>query len=61
MDTLLDLLDDAVARFGDRPALSMRRDDGTLLSWTYRELDRRTRIAAWRLRTSAPTPATGSH
>jgi long-chain acyl-CoA synthetase len=49
-DTLLDLLDDAVARFGDRPALSMRRDDGTLRSWTYRELDGRSRIAAWRLR-----------
>ena len=50
MDTLLELLDDAVARFGDRPALSMRRDDGTLQSWTYRELERRSLIAAWRLR-----------
>ncbi len=49
MPTLLDLLDDAVGRFADRPALSMRRDDGSLLAWTYRELDRRSRIAAWRL------------
>ncbi len=48
--TLLDLLDGAVARFAGRPALSIRRDDGSLLSWTYRELDRRTKIAAWRLR-----------
>ena len=43
-------LDSAVARFGDRPALSMRRDDGSLEAWTYREFERRARIAAWRLR-----------
>jgi len=49
METLLDLLDEAVARFGDRPALRVRRDDGATLAWTYRELDRRSRIAAWRL------------
>ncbi len=48
--TLLDLLDGAVERFADRPALSIRREDGSLLSWTYRELDRRTKLAAWRLR-----------
>ncbi len=50
MNTLLDLLDDAVARFGDRPALGIRRDDGTLQRWTYLELERRSRIAAWRFR-----------
>jgi long-chain acyl-CoA synthetase len=49
METLIDLLDDAVARFGDRPALGVRRDDGSTETWTYRELDRRSRIAAWRL------------
>jgi long-chain acyl-CoA synthetase len=48
--TLLDLLGDAVARFGERTALSLRRDDGSTTTWTYRELDRRSRIAAWRLR-----------
>ncbi len=48
--TLLDLLEDAAARFADRPALGLRRDDGTSFSWSYRELDRRSRIAAWRLR-----------
>jgi long-chain acyl-CoA synthetase len=48
--TLLDLLDGAVVRYGDRPALSVRHDDGTTTAWTYRELDRRARIAAWRLR-----------
>ncbi len=50
MDTLLDLLDEAVARFGDRPALGIWRDDGSRQSWTYRELERRSLFAAWRLR-----------
>jgi long-chain acyl-CoA synthetase len=50
MTTLLTLLDDAVARYGGRPALGLRRDDGSTVRWTYRELDRRSRIAAWRLR-----------
>ncbi len=50
MATLIDLLDRAVSRYGERPALRLRRDDGTTTSWTYRELDRRARIAAWRLR-----------
>jgi long-chain acyl-CoA synthetase len=48
--TLIDLLDRAVTRFGERPCLSLRRDDGTSAHWTYRDLDRRARIAAWRLR-----------
>ena len=50
METLLDLLDDAVARFGDRPAFGIRHEDGTTQTWTYRELDRRSRAAAFRLR-----------
>jgi long-chain acyl-CoA synthetase len=48
--TLIDLLERAVTRFGDRPALGLRRDDGSTTQWTYRDLDRRARIAAWRLR-----------
>jgi len=48
--TLLELLGESIARFGDRTALSLRRDDGSVTRWTYRELDRRSRIAAWRLR-----------
>jgi long-chain acyl-CoA synthetase len=50
MPTLLDLLADSVARYRDRPALSLRHDDGSTAVWTYGELDRRSRIAAWRLR-----------
>jgi long-chain acyl-CoA synthetase len=48
--TLLDLLDGAIARFAERPAVGLWHDDGTKTTWTYRELDRRSRIAAWRLR-----------
>ena len=50
METLLDLVDDAVARFGDRPCVAMRLEDGASAGWTYRELDRRSRAAALRLR-----------
>ena len=51
MNTLLDLLDDAFDRFADRPALALWHDDGSRTTWTYLELDRRSRLAAWRLRT----------
>ena len=50
MTTLIDLLESAVTRYGERPALGLRQDDGSTTQWTYRELDRRARIAAWRLR-----------
>ena len=55
MDSLLDILDEAVAAHGDRPALSLRRDDGASESWTFRDLDRRSRAVAWRLRQSGLT------
>jgi long-chain acyl-CoA synthetase len=50
MTTLLDLLDAGVTRYGDHGALALRLDDGSTTGWTYRELARRSRIAAWRLR-----------
>src|SRR5215211_1211104 len=50
METLLELLDDAVARFGDRPAFGIRREDGTIDRWTYRMFERRSKLAAFRLR-----------
>src|SRR6478735_8106017 len=50
LETLLDLLDEAVAANGDKNALSLRLDDGSTTSWTYRDLYRRSRLAAWRLR-----------
>ncbi len=48
--TLLDLLTEAVTRYGEKPALSLRADDGSTSVWSFRELARRSRIAAWRLR-----------
>ncbi|HEY7524947.1 MAG TPA: AMP-binding protein [Candidatus Limnocylindrales bacterium] len=56
MDTLLDLFDDAVARYGDRPAVAVRDEHGTRDRWRYRELDRRSRLAAWRLRALGLAP-----
>jgi long-chain acyl-CoA synthetase len=54
--TLVDLLDGAAARYGDRSALAIRRDDGTTQAWSYRELERRSRLAAWRLRSRGLRP-----
>ena len=48
--TLVDLLDNPVARFGDQPAFAIRHEDGTTEGWTYREFQRRTKLAAFRLR-----------
>jgi len=39
-----------VAANADKTALSLRLDDGTTTTWSYRDLDRRARLAAWRLR-----------
>jgi long-chain acyl-CoA synthetase len=50
MVTLLDLLEGATLRYGSRNALGLRRDDGTTYHWSYDELLRRSRLAAWRLR-----------
>ena len=56
MDTVLDLFEAAVARFADRNALGLRTDDGSVWHWSYRELDRRSRLAAWRLRARGLEP-----
>jgi long-chain acyl-CoA synthetase len=50
METLLDMFDEAVRTFGERNALGIRNDDGSVEHWTYTELRRRSRLAAWRLR-----------
>ncbi len=54
--TLVDVLESAAARFGDRPAVSMQADDGTMTRWSYRELERRSRLAAWRIRAMGLAP-----
>jgi len=56
VDTLLDLLDDAVARFGDQPAFAIRQEDGTTRGSTYRQFEQQTRAAAFRLRSLGLEP-----
>src|SRR6266540_4357641 len=56
MDTLVEILSGAADRFGDRTALGIHQDDGTELRWSFRELDRRSRHAAWRLRALSLQP-----
>ena len=50
LGSLLDIIDQGEARYAERCAFGMRSDDGTTENWTYRELNRRSRIVAWRLR-----------
>jgi long-chain acyl-CoA synthetase len=56
MSTLLDLLETSAARYRDKPALGLRRDDGSTFHWSYAEVLRRSRIAAWRLRAMGLKP-----
>jgi long-chain acyl-CoA synthetase len=56
METLIDLLESSAQRYGGKPALGLRRDDGTTYHWSYTELQRRARLAAWRLRTAGLRP-----
>jgi long-chain acyl-CoA synthetase len=56
METLTELLESCAQRYAERPALGLRRDDGTTWHWTYRELLHRSRIAAWRLRALGLNP-----
>lgn len=50
MESLLEIIEQGAALRRDRPALGVRRDDGSTIHWTFGELDRRSRLAAWRLR-----------
>jgi long-chain acyl-CoA synthetase len=56
METLIDLLEGSAERFSDRNALGLRRDDGTRFHWSYPEVLRRARLAAWRLRSLGLNP-----
>jgi long-chain acyl-CoA synthetase len=50
LDSLLDIIDQGEDRYADCLAFGMRSDDGSTEQWTYRELNRRSRAVAWRLR-----------
>jgi long-chain acyl-CoA synthetase len=47
--SVVDILDEAAERYGDAEALALVGDAGTT-SWSFRELRRRSELAAWRLR-----------
>jgi long-chain acyl-CoA synthetase len=49
--SLVELLDDAVTRWpSDRHMWALRTDEGIALAWTAAEMQRRSMLAAWRLR-----------
>lgn len=50
LGSLVELLDAAAETYADRPILAVRTDQGIELSWSGREIRRRARLAAWRLR-----------
>ncbi len=50
LDSLLDIIDQGERRYGEHFAFGIRDDSGSTEHWTYRELNRRSRIVAWRLR-----------
>jgi long-chain acyl-CoA synthetase len=54
--SLVELLDDAASRYGDRTILSLRTDEGVAESWSAAELRHRSRLAAWRLRAAGLGP-----
>jgi long-chain acyl-CoA synthetase len=56
LDSLLDIIDQGERRYGGRFAFGIRGDDGSTEHWTYRELNRRSRIVAWRLRAASLQP-----
>jgi long-chain acyl-CoA synthetase len=56
-DSLVDLVDDAAARWPvDRAMLSLRTDEGIDLAWSAAEVRRRGMLAAWRLRATGLQP-----
>ena len=49
-DSLLEMLDDAAIRWGGRRQFALRTDDGIELPWSARDLQYRSKLAAWRIR-----------
>jgi len=50
LGSLVDIVDDAAERYGDADALALLGDDAAADRWSFRELRRRSLLAAWRLR-----------
>ena len=50
LDSLVDIVDEAAERYGDADALALLVEDAVPERWSFRELRRRSILAAWRLR-----------
>ncbi len=56
-DSLVGIIDDAAERYpADRVMYALRLDSGMALAWTAREMQRRSLLAAWRLRAAGLQP-----
>ena len=49
-DSLLDLIEDAATRYEGRRQLALRTDDGLQLPWSAADVNRHSKLVAWRLR-----------
>ena len=49
-DSLLDLIEDAAVRYAGREQLALRTDDGLQLQWSAADVNRHSKLVAWRLR-----------
>lgn len=48
--SLLDLIEDAARRYAGREQMALRTDDGLELQWTAADINRHSKLVAWRLR-----------
>ena len=49
-DSLLDLIEDAAVRYAGREQMALRTDDGLHLPWSAADVERHSKLVAWRLR-----------
>jgi long-chain acyl-CoA synthetase len=49
-DSLLDLIEDAARRYAGREQMALRTDDGLELQWAAADINRHSKLVAWRLR-----------
>lgn len=49
-DSLLDLIEDAATRYAGREQMALRTDEGRHLAWSAADINRHSKLVAWRLR-----------